>query len=119
MRTPAEWAWLAGQAGLPAQPVCLGDTIPAEDTTTTPGVRSGLRGIIFDGRFFGSPKFASLLAAMQSSVARLAELSGLRLFGADFVWGPDGERFFAGATIMPDLRLGGEPLLDALAEALR
>jgi hypothetical protein len=50
---------------------------------------------------------------------RLAELSHTALLGVEFTAGSAGAWTFAGATPLPDLRLGGETLLDALAGALR
>ena len=49
---------------------------------------------------------------------RLAELSHTALLGVEFTTSSAGPWTFAGATPMPDLRLGGEALLDALASAL-
>ena len=48
---------------------------------------------------------------------RLAELSHTALLGVEFTTSSAGPWTFAGATPMPDLRLGGEALLDALASA--
>ena len=49
-----------------------------------------------------------------SACVRLAEEAEIALLGVDFVAGPEGPWTFAGATPHPDLRLGGEPLLDLL-----
>jgi hypothetical protein len=49
----------------------------------------------------------------------LAELSHTALLGIKFATGSAGLWTFVGATPMPDLQLGGEALLDALAGALR
>jgi hypothetical protein len=50
---------------------------------------------------------------------RLAELSRTELLGVEFVAGSAGPWTFAGATPWPDLRLGGQALLDVLASVLR
>ena len=50
---------------------------------------------------------------------RLAHLAQTPLLGIEFVRDTSSNSWsFAGATHMPDLRLGGEPLLDALAAEL-
>ena len=49
---------------------------------------------------------------------RLSELSATPLLGVDFTVDEAGSWTFAGASVMPDLRLGGDPLLDALASTL-
>jgi len=62
---------------------------------------------------------ATLPCHIRYGCRRLAELSHTALLGIEFATGPAGPWTFAGATPMPDLRLGGEALLDALASALR
>jgi hypothetical protein len=51
--------------------------------------------------------------------ARLAQLSATDLLGIDFNLTWTGDWVFRNATPQPDLRLGGEALLDALAIALQ
>ena len=62
---------------------------------------------------------ATLPRHIRHGCRRLAELSHTALLGIEFAAGSADPWTFAGATPMPDLRLGGEPLLDALAGALR
>ena len=57
--------------------------------------------------------------AVAAGCQRLAKLADTPLLGIGFAAGPEGQWLFAGATAVPDLRAGGEPLLDALAAALR
>ena len=57
--------------------------------------------------------------ATQGACRRLARLAGADLLGIDLVADPAGRWKFAGANPLPDLRLGGPPLLDALAQLLR
>jgi hypothetical protein len=49
----------------------------------------------------------------------LARLSHTSLLGLEFVLTPAGRWLFTNALPQPDLRLGGEPLLDDLARSLR
>jgi hypothetical protein len=62
---------------------------------------------------------ATLPRHIHHGCQRLAELSHTAMLGIEFAVGSAGPWTFAGATPMPDLRLGGETLLDALAGALR
>ena len=62
---------------------------------------------------------ATLPRHIRHGCRRLAELSHTALLGVEFATSSAGPWTFAGATPMPDLRLGGEALLDALASALR
>jgi hypothetical protein len=50
---------------------------------------------------------------------RLAALAGEGLLGIELVPSPADPWTFVGATPLPDLRLGGSDLLDALVDALR
>ena len=56
--------------------------------------------------------------AVARSCVALAARVGVGLLGVEFTQGPDRPWMFAGASPQPDLRLGGEELLDALAAAL-
>ncbi len=47
----------------------------------------------------------------------MSKLSGAELLGLEFV-NNDDDWIFAGASTSPDLRAGGEPLLDSLARAM-
>jgi hypothetical protein len=49
----------------------------------------------------------------------LAELARTELLGIEFVEGPANPWTFVGATTLPDLRLGGQVLLDTLMSVLR
>lgn len=115
-RSTAEWIWLAGKAGLPAIPFRQNSTTIACAPSSV--AAATLQVIVLDGDIFGYPQTLKVLETFRVSLARLAGLSGLRLLGVEFQLGPDGELLFASATPMPDLRLGGEPLLDTLAGAL-
>jgi hypothetical protein len=118
-RHASQWFWLATQAGLPAPPyrqASQGDAAyhvewdsrrsrPAEDTTTV---------FVVHGRVVAT----SVPESVQRGCQRLAELSATELLGIDLAISPTGLWTFAGASPCPDLRRGGEALLDTLAEAL-
>jgi hypothetical protein len=63
--------------------------------------------------------FGAAPPSVLSSCKRLAALAGTAILGIEFKAGALGRWTFAGATPQPDLRIGGQPALDALAEALQ
>jgi hypothetical protein len=60
----------------------------------------------------------SVPLSVQQGCRRLAELTGTELLGIDLAVSPTGTWMFAGASPWPDLRRGGEALLDVLTEVL-
>jgi hypothetical protein len=62
------------------------------------------------------PSAPGVPASVLDGCRRLARLAGETLLGVDLVRGP--RWAMSGATVTPDLHLGGEPLVDALAEVL-
>jgi hypothetical protein len=117
-RSAAEWSWLAGRAGFPTLRFHQSDLSPGDTLGLSPQVDSIVQIIVLDGLAYGQGS-RELPGDFRAGLSRLADLSGLRLFGVDFCRKPEGELGFASATLLPDLRLGGEALMDALAEALR
>ncbi len=113
-RHGSEWAWLAGQAGLepPLYQQGVGQygaaaTRPAE-ASGGPVVRTV---IVVDGQ----PVDAHLPDALADGCARLAALARTRILGVDL----DARTgAFIGASPRPDLRLGGDVVVDALVHAL-
>lgn len=98
-----EWLMLAARAGLPT---------PAYQGGSRPALSGPARRIIVVGRKALGP------AAPREVVAgcgRLARFARTAILGVDF----DRAWLFAGATPLPGLRRGGEPMLDLLAAALR
>ena len=57
--------------------------------------------------------------AIAEGCRRLGQLSKTALLGIDFAANSKGYWTFASATPLPDLRQGGEALLDALAAELK
>lgn len=118
-RPSSEWVWLAVNAGLPTAPFRQSSRedpprLYGEKPLLPPGTAA--RTVLATaGQTSGAPAPREILAGC----VRLAELAGTPLLGIDFAHGPAGPWTFAGANPWPDLRLGGEPLLNHLAAALR
>jgi hypothetical protein len=111
-RHRSEWAWLAGQAGFEVDDYVQQvppPAVPPETGGDPPPVRTI---IAIDGRGIGGPLDADLADAC----GRLGVLAKTRILGVDL---DARTRAFVSASPMPDLRTGGEPLIDALASALR
>ncbi|MGH8544364.1 MAG: hypothetical protein ACREX3_12210 [Gammaproteobacteria bacterium] len=118
LRHVSEWVWLAANAGLPNRgyrqssndvPLEWGAhvrTVDAGTPTTT---------LIVVGDVVTGPPAP---AHIESGCLRLSKLSGAPLLGVEFVVDRDQTWTFAGVSTNPDLRFGGEPLLDALALTL-
>lgn len=118
-RPSSEWVWLALQAGLPTAPFRQSSRedpprLYGEKPLLPPG-SAGRTVLVTAGRTSGAPAPRDVLAGC----IRLAKLAGTPLLGVDFAQGLAGSWTFAGANPWPDLRLGGELLLDHLAAALR
>lgn len=109
-RYASEWLALGARAGLPTRPS------PLDSDQTPPWLASpedNVRTVItVGGQVLGAPS-----ADLVDGCRKLAELSATPLLGTSFRSDAVGWHL-VGATPHPDLRLGGEPLLDALAAAL-
>ena len=119
--TGPEWTVQAGAAGLAVEPirspfaVCDASSPNPQHGRTTGRSRSVF--VIGDrvlGRF-EDPEGVPVHVA--EGCRRLATAVGAEVLGARFV--VDGEWLLIEATCSPDLRPGGEPVRDAVAEALR
>jgi hypothetical protein len=119
----SEWVWLAGRAGLPV--ASHGESVPRERAAAViddggaqsggaapqDGTRSALvvRGKVWLG--------AELPRGLESGCRRLAAVADTPLLGIDFALVSDRWRF-SGATPAPELRWGGDALLDLIGETL-
>jgi hypothetical protein len=115
-RHASEWVWLATQAGLPTPEYqqTSHDQIDegVELRRLVPETAKTMMAIAVRDRVFGP----TLPTTFRKGCAELARISKTPLLGIEFAVKPGTNSLvFAGATPMPDLRLGGEPLLDALA----
>lgn len=118
-RHASEWVWLATQAGLTSLPYkqtsydlidtnhLKGSLVPADTPVKMV--------IVIDGYVIGS----NIPPDIARSCKHLSELSETNLLGIEFIEGSAGSWTFAGATPLPNLRLGGEELLDILATVLK
>lgn len=110
-RTPAEWAVLAAGSGLtvPALPLAaIAVPRPARHTATHTV-------IVLGDHVFGD----ELAPDLADACLRLARRAGTALLGIDLHVDANGRCSFAGATSVPELRVGGAALIDALARQLR
>lgn len=142
----SEWLPLAARAGLTTPAYRLGGAGPAPEPSMfgerplfPPGTPARTV-LVVDGQAFGGLPTGATLDMEEgvdgddqdgqdeigAACVRLAAAAGASLLGVDLVaavGGRDGDNaggwMFAGASAMPDLRLGGEPALDALARRLR
>jgi len=109
--SPAEWTLHAACAGLPVLGFRSGQPTPPPAELQLLVVPGAVRPAY---PYAGQPLPPDLAAG----AARLAEAVGAQTLGVDLVRA-DGRWVFAGATPLPDLRAGGPPVLDALAQVLR
>lgn len=118
-RHVSEWVWLASKAGLPTPYYRQS----SRDNIVELGVERKLVPIntpvntvvVIDGHVVGVKAPLDIREGCQ----RLAELAKTELLGVEFAQGPAGPWTFVGATTFPDLRLGGQALLDVLLSVLK
>lgn len=125
-RHPSQWAVLAAGAGLAAAPFRQSADDPPElamlppaprraDTGWLPAAPPPVTVFVVAGRVV-PPR--PLPGDLGEGCRQLAKLAGDELLGIDLQLGPSGTWELVTASSVPDLRSGGEPLLDALADAL-
>jgi hypothetical protein len=116
-RHRSEWVWLAAQAGLPTPRYLQSSSRGGEvgDAQLTSPASPLATVFVVGEHVVGEIAPPSILSGCQ----RLARLTGTSLLGIDFTVDAGGAWTFSGATPQPDLRLGGNALLDALASALQ
>jgi hypothetical protein len=110
-RPISEWAVLGARAGLPTEYHVDSDLGRSIHAFPCPKARSAT-GVVLQGRCFGA-----LPADLWPGSARLSELADTALLQVEFVRRDTSWRL-ADATPLPDLREGGEQLLQALTESL-
>lgn len=107
----AEWLLRAGRSGLPTTPLRL-DSGPPEPPDLGDRAPSLL---VASGAVFGPPDAAGLVEGART----LARSAGFDLLELRLARDEAGALRVAGACALPDLRVGGEPVLDHLSEVLR
>jgi len=116
---PSEWTMRACRAGLrtPVYRQSARDAEPASRQHCRPAAAGSspvqsliaLRGQIFGG---------TVPPSVAKACAKLAEQAETELLGIDLAIDESGQWAFAGATAAPDLRCGGQPLLERMAQIL-
>ena len=112
LRPAVEWLWLATRAGFRTADSCDSDGDGLRISDVPGGMLT--RAIVLDDRIYG----AAVPSHIGVSAIALAGLAETRLLGVDVIESPRGHWWFGAASTAPDLRIGGEPLLEALAVAL-
>lgn len=113
VRHPSAWTALAYRAGLPVKPFKQSSRDDPMAFWHQPADRDTQFVIVLGRRAFGP---AHIVGRYEDECVRLARDSGCPLLGVEFESDSGGRWRFCGATVMPDLRLGGDALADALAE---
>jgi hypothetical protein len=112
-RHPSAWVALALRAGLPAAPYRQSsndDPVAIQQFAAVPAPATVF---VVSGRVVAHP---AVPRQFDAACRRLARAAGVNLLGIDFAPCPVGGWRFAGASVMPDLIRGGEPMANALAE---
>jgi len=121
---PSEWTMRACRAGLrtPVYRQSAHDAKQAGRQHCRPAAaeRSPMRSLIaLRGQILGNEAFGGTVPPhVAKSCANLAEQVETELLGIDLALDESGQWSFAGATAAPDLRRGGQPLLEHLAQIL-
>jgi len=110
----AEWLVLAARAGLATPDYRQTEAEPfvRGHRSLAPADASRRSVLVFEDRLFGEPPSPKIGNACR----RLATLAGAGMLGIELYAAEDGQWMFAHATSWPDLRIGGEALVHALAE---
>ncbi len=118
-RHVSEWVWLASEAGLPTfnykQSSCDLTLEISVNAKVFPIGTPMSTIIVVDGHVIGAPAPPYI----QNGCRRLAELSNTELLGVEFSTSTADAWTFASATTFPDLRLGGQALLNVLISVLK
>ncbi|MBV9252531.1 MAG: hypothetical protein JO227_25230 [Acetobacteraceae bacterium] len=116
-RHASEWLMLAREVGLPAQSYRQsGDSPPDDGYGSLAPVGTAVTPIIvFDGEVFG----ACLPASTHKACVAFARAAETALLGIDLFTNATGQMSFGHANPIPNLMIGGEPLLDRLVQVFR
>ncbi|PTY08560.1 hypothetical protein DB347_03000 [Opitutaceae bacterium EW11] len=116
-RQESEWAMLAGEAGLPTPAYEQSTRSRDDDPASTLRLRARGAAVYTAIVFQGTVTGLNLPRPLQRACCALAELCSTPLLGVEFTASANGALQFAGATPMPDLRLGGRGFLEILKRA--
>jgi len=114
----SEWVWLSAKAGLPVSPYVVSADAgsgyaPVQMSLAPPD--APVRTVLLVGNQVVGD---SIPEAIAEGCRRLGQLANTALLGIDFAANPEGYWTFTSATPLPDLRQGGEVVLDAMAAKL-
>jgi hypothetical protein len=110
-RHVSAWRALGAQAGLPVRPY----TLTSSDAPDAPMPWPCAQVHVVGTRVIDP---AGIADRHRAACLRLAAAAGSPLIGIAFAANADGQWDMTGASVLPDLIGGGDPLADALAEAL-
>ena len=113
-RHTSEWAIRAARAGLRVAPYrqSARDAADRGYFPFTPEGTVPATVIVLRDKVFG----AVMPEAVNAACVRMARAENMELFGVDLYQGSNGEWMFGHASPTPNLVMGGEPLLDYMAE---
>jgi hypothetical protein len=111
-RHPASWTALALQAGLPSVPYRQSSKDDPATLWQRVAVPADATVFVVGPHIVGHP---AVPRQLNEACRDLARRAGATLLGIDFAPGPNGDWRFVGASVMPDLVCGGEPVAAALA----
>jgi hypothetical protein len=112
-RHASQWMTMGAQAGFDVRPwTQSSDDAPEIGWAPRPAEATAF---VVGDRLVLPPTLPAMLGP---PCARLAALAGNALLGVDFARGEAGGWTMVGASPIPNLFLGGEPLIEALTEAL-
>jgi hypothetical protein len=112
-RHPSAWAVLAAHAGLPVAPYRQSSEDDPAELWQPASAPPAATVFVVGERVIAPPVVPT---QQHEACRRLSRAAGATLLGIDFAPGAEGGWEFSGASVIPDLVRGGEPLADALAE---
>jgi hypothetical protein len=119
LRNISEWVLMASQAGLPTSEFKQSSHNYVAEKSFEGRVSQNHTHVnsvfVIEGHVIGSQVPQHICDGCRS----LAKLTSTELLGIEFAEGEAGPWTFIGATIFPDLRLGGQELIDVLESVLR
>jgi len=116
-RPPAVWHHLATRAGLETVPYRAGSHHPGPGAWQ-PAWNSGALLFVVGEETIPAAGVPPPPKPVRQAAVRLGKLSNTPLLALRFITGSGGGWRFIGADTLPDLSLGGAPLLDALTRCL-
>ncbi len=112
----SQWLYKAAHAGLKTAPYRVTETDVPQEMYALPMPQGAMRQSLIVA---GDAIFPDCVpASVKAGCVLLTREAGMELLGAELYLGENGEWCFCGATVTPDLRLGGLPLVTRMAAML-